>query len=509
MRTSLQEARSRLVANVGTNVLSVGVSVAIGIWLTPYLISNLSIEVYGMIPLVTSFIQYLNLFTMSISGTVSRYVSIYFNSGDLEKSNIFFSSALIGLVVICGVLLIPVLTISLFFSDIFKVPTGFEIEASVLFLCVMVSSFLSAMSTSFQVSTFVRHRFDLANAITILSKLLRVVVLLFLFEYIRPSLISFGISYSAMALFFLVSFVLLTRILTPQLHIRRRFLEFDAIRQMAKMSTWMAVNQIGAILYIGVSFILINIFLGPEQLGRYGAIAQLVILMTQLGAALSNVFVPIAYDYIARDKIDVLVIQMQRSAKFMSLMMGLPIGIVCGLAKPFLTLWLGTEYSDLAPLVWLLMGPWLVSISIRPIFSVFQGLNKVKIPAIVTMVLGLVNVLLTIILIRFTGLGINGVALALLICLAGKNLFFSPVYAASITGQKKTMFIKALMPGIIIGLIIAMCLYAFTMVVVIDGIALFVLIGLITSALYSTFSWFIILSKEEKLLLSSLLLRHR
>ena len=90
-----------------------------------------------------------------------------------------------------------------------------------------------------------------------------------------------------------------------------------------------------------VLFIIINIFLGPEQCGRYAPIALWVTLLGTLGGAISDVFAPIALGYIARQEHDILVTQMKRSTKFLGLIMALPVGLLCGLAKPVLYRWIG------------------------------------------------------------------------------------------------------------------------------------------------------------------------
>ena len=76
MTKSNHEAKKRLLVNISTNFLAVFASALIGIWQTPYLIRHLGLEVFGMIPLVISFVVYFRLFTISIADAVSRFVAI-------------------------------------------------------------------------------------------------------------------------------------------------------------------------------------------------------------------------------------------------------------------------------------------------------------------------------------------------------------------------------------------------------------------------------------------------
>lgn len=510
MRSSIDEAKKRLLVNVGTNNLVVFVGAVIGIWQTPYLIRHLGVNVYGMIPFVTSFIAYLNLVTMSIVNTVSRYVSIHLDRDEIEESNVYFNSALGGLLLLCGALFIIIVFLSVVFDNIFQVPAGFETSTNWLFFFVMVSSLAFTISSPFRVSTFVTHRFDLSSLIDIFSKLLRVTLLVLSFKYLSASLEYFGLSYCAMALFYLVCFVVLARFLVPQLQIKWKLFNWGALGKMGHMSAWILVNQVGAVLYFASSFILINLFLGPEQCGRYGPIAMWVMLLGALGGATSKVFAPIAIDYIANDRIDVLAFQMRRSIKFIGLIMGLPVGLLCGLARPLLTRWVGPLFADLTPLVWLvwlLIGPWLVNIAAWPMFPIFMGLDKVKVPATVTLVIGVINVVLTILLVRYTGLGIYGVALSLLLCWMAKNLFFIPIYAAIITGQPKTIFLRSLIPCLIMAALISIVSLILSLMYDLATIPRLLAVAVLMSAIYVPLCYRVVISKEDRVLLRSLIFK--
>jgi len=461
-----------------------------------------------MIPLVISFVAYFNLFTNSIANAVSRFVAIHLDKGAIEESNIYLNSALFALAVLCGALLFPVIIVSLLFSRLFQVPSGFEAETGWLFFYVMLSSFIMVVTSPFLVSTFVRHRFDLNNLVRMLSKFLQVIILVMCFRYLSASLTYFGLSYCGMALFLLVCSVILTRYLTPQLRIKRKSFNRGALREMGPMSVWLTINDVGALLYINISFVIINVFLGPKQCGRYGPIALLVTLLMTLGAAIGSVFAPIAYEYVARDRTDILAYQAHRSTKFMGLIMGLLVGLVCGLSRPLLKCWLvDPTFTDLSPLVWLLVGPLLVSIAVAPVVSVFRGLGRVKVPAIVTLVIGIVNVLLCVLLVRYTDLGLYGVALAVLLCLTGKNFFFTPIYAAIITGQPKRVFIRGIIPGLVMASVVSLVTLALSRRYELASIPRLLVVGVLMFASYAPLCYGIILGKEDRSLLWSIIYR--
>ena len=507
MRNYNNEAKRRLIINIGTNILTVFVNAGIYIWLTRYWIQHLGLKAYGMIPFVVSFGAYFNLFTMSISNAVSRFVAIHLGRDELEQSNVYFNSALSALVVLCGLLLIPAIVLSVSLSKVFQVPAGFETDTGWLFFFVVSSSFITAATSPFLVSTFVTHRFDLANLVRMLSYFLRLAIIVLCFTYLSPLLKYVGLSYFAVATFVLVCSVLLTKRLTPQLQVRWKLFNRKALLKIGRMSSWIAVNQVGALLYLSIGFILINLFLGPEQCGRYAPIALWVSLLGTLGGAMRDVFTPIAFEYIAHCKLGVLALQMRRSTKFIGLIMGFPVGLLCGLSTPILKRWLGPSFADLGPLAWLLVGPWLVNITIKPMFAIYRGLDKVKVPAIVTIIGGIINVLLSILLVRYTDLGIYGVALSLSLCLTLKNLFFTPIYAAMITAQHKTAFIREIFPGLGMAALVSLVALALSRMYALAAIPHLLTVSVLMIMVYAPLCYGLILNKQERALLKSMILR--
>jgi len=103
---------NRFVINIFSNLTLYGFSLIIGLWFTPYLIKNLSVAVYGLIPLATSVISYLSLITLSINGAVGRFLTIDIQKKNFEEANVTFNTALVGLIFIAAVTLPILLGIS-------------------------------------------------------------------------------------------------------------------------------------------------------------------------------------------------------------------------------------------------------------------------------------------------------------------------------------------------------------------------------------------------------------
>ena len=147
------------------------------------------------------------------------------------------------------------------------------------------------------------------------------------------------------------------------------------------------------------------------------------------GQYASRVIGPMIFIYYALKKTDALIEITQSAVKFMGLALALPVGLICGFAPQLLTFWVGPSFTQLAPLMVLLTFPLAVNLSVIPLFSINVAHNRVKIPGIVTIILGTVNLILAITIPLVTGWGYYGVALAGVLTMTVRHVLFVPWYA--------------------------------------------------------------------------------
>jgi O-antigen/teichoic acid export membrane protein len=505
LTSRLSEARRRLVVNVSTNILAIIISSVVTLWLTPYLIKHLGLAAYGVVPLIMSITPYFDLITFSITSTVGRFVAVHYNSGEFAKANNYFSSAVFSLAGLCVVLLAAVAALSAALPRIFNIPRGLESDAIWMFVFMMCSSAAMAIAGPFQAGTFLTHRFDLDNIRKVISKLLQVAVLVVCFSFVSISIKYVGLSYLAMSSFMLTAAFFLRKKLTPELKVNPRYYRLLAVRDMAQMGLWMLVDQIGTVLYVSANLFVINIVLGSEQGGRYGAIMQLGLFLFMLGGAICTVVAPVTFEYIAHGKMEELARQLRRVVKYMGLIMALPVGLVCGLAKPLLNLWLGEQFTDLWPLVWLLILPLGIGIVMNPLLLVGRGLNKVKLPAIVTVMGGIFNLVMSVVMAKFTNFGIFGVGLVLATETVLINIGFIPLYAAYLVGKNRQFFLTSLVPGGLVFAMVSAVVVGCIMLMNSVSVTVLAAAAVTVTCLYGVAVYYVAMGTEDRLFVMSLL----
>jgi membrane protein EpsK len=147
----------------------------------------------------------------------------------------------------------------------------------------------------------------------------------------------------------------------------------------------------------------------------------------------------------------------------------------------------------------------LVNLAVLPLFSINTAYNRVRLPGIVTLSLGIGNFALAVILSLFTGWGYYAVAAAGAIVLTSKNAVFTPWYAAKVLGVGSHTFTRAMFPGLVAGLLLGVIAAVLGIFLPLSTLISLIITGLVLSLLYAILMWRIGLSASERNLFGSYL----
>jgi len=438
------EGRGRHIVNLCANLGQLALSLLIGVWYVPFLVRQLGPAVYGLIPLSTALTSYMALITLGLNSAVSRYLTIALEQEDHTRANRIFNTSFWGSLALTVVLLLPAVLGVLYLDRLINVPAGYTAAARWLFAGTAAAFLLNEIKTPFDVSSFSRNRFDLRNLVAISELLTRVGLVVLLFYVVQPRVSYVGFAILCGTVVSTVGAVWLWRILTPTLRVHFGDFDREVLRNLASTGGWVVINQVGAILYLNIDVLVANRLFGPELSGKYAAMLQLPYLIRLLGTTVAGVFSPTILYYFARNDLDGLMAFLRRSIKCMGFMLALPIALMCGFSEPLLRLWLGPGFSGFSPLLFLMAAHLCINVAVLPLLGLQLAANRVKVPALVTVVMGLGNLGLALLLAGPIGWGVYGIAAAGGIMLTAKNVFFTPAYAAQVLGQPWLSFRREL-----------------------------------------------------------------
>ena len=497
--------RGRLSVNLASNLGYLVLSLVVGIWYVPFLVRHLGAAAYGLIPLASTLTASMSLVTLGLNSAVGRRLTIALEREDHDQANRIFNTSLWGSLALCLVLMVPAGLGLVYLESIVRIPPGFAVEARWLFGGVVAAFLLNEVMAAFDVSSYCRNRFDLFNLVATAERLTRVGLVVLLFYAVAPRIHYVGGAILGGTVVSAAGAIWLWRRLTPMLRIAWRDFDWAVLKNLAGTGGWVIVNQMGAILYLGIDLLVANRLFGAELAGRYAAVMALPMLIRMLGTTISAVFSPTSVYYYAREDIDGLVAYVRRAIKCVGLMLALPIGLMCGFAEPLLRLWLGPDFSEWSPLLFLMAAHLCLNMAINPLLGLQLTVNRMKVPGIVTLFMGLGNLGLALWLAGPMQWGLYGIAAAGAIMLTAKHVFFTPLYAAHVLGKPRFTFLRE-MPLILIMTAATILLgRATAWIWEIGGWGDLILIGLGLSVMYCVGVYGLVLKPAERQMLKKVL----
>lgn len=493
----------QLPRNLLANIVYFLVNVVIGIFLVPYFVSRLGIAAYGLIPLAASITGYAAIVIQSLNTSVSRFLTVDLQREDYAAANRTFNTAFFGLTAVILLMVPIVLAVAWFIPSIFHVPVGQERGAILLFLGVCTAFLIRSWTGNFTVQLFAYNRLDLQNLVDITNVIVQTGLIVLLFTFIGPDLALVGMAYLVGAAVTSGVSIILARRVCPHLRLSINAFDRTRVKDLCEMGWWVVINNIGSLLFLQIDLIVVNLLFGATSAGEYAIALQWVILLRAFAGVLSGVLTPIIFSYYARKQTESLIRITKSAVKLMGLVMALPIGLVCGFAPQLLTVWVGSEFTNLAPLMVLLTVHLSINLAVFPIFSINVVHNKVRIPGILTLVMGLGNIALAVALPLLTGWGYYGVAAAGAIVLTLKNAFFTPWYAARVLGIDVHIFARSILPGIAATILVGISAATLGAVLPLASMAMLAIAGVSVALIYLTAVWAFGLNEFERRLFES------
>ncbi len=382
-------------------------------------------------------------------------------------------------------------------SILIDIPNGLLNDTLYLFAFTFFGFSISLVRAIFTAPLFAHNRLDLLRLIDILLVVIRVSSIVVLFTFDKPELKYVGIAnfFTSFIVFFLALYF--NRKLAPQLKINIKMIDFSQMKELSLMGGWLLVTQIGSLLFLKIDLLIANKFLGAAQAGNYAIIIQWNSLLRAFAGMLSGILTPVIMIYYARKEINKLITMLKVGVKLMGIFLAIPIGIIIALSSEILAIWIGTDFRYLGPLMAFSLLPLIINVSVLPLMSINIAYNRVKVPGIVTLILGIVNLFLSLVLVLYTDLELYALVIAGGIVLTMKNSIFVPIYAAYILDMNKGTFIKYPFSGLVFFFIVFIITKLLGMLFLVNTLLSLIMVILLSSIISFIFSLvYIFLSKD-------------
>lgn len=470
--------KRRLSINLVSNLASFAVSILISFTLTPFLVNNLGKELFGFYGLANQCVNYITLATVALNSMASKYITVELVRGNELRSKQYFSSVFFSNVVLCCILFPLLLLLVVNLQAVFSTPPAYVREIQILFTLIFAAMLLRLITSVYGCATYATNRIDLRAYVSLTKDALRIILYLALFKLLPPSIVFVGLVIFALEAYNSLSQIALKQYLIPNLHIRAFYFKLNLVIDTLKIGIWNTINQLGDLLLSSTDLMAANILINESASGLISIVKTMPNLISGVITAINSTFIPrITISYAKGDKNE-LVREVLLAQKVLGAVCTTAVMLLILFGKDLFDLWVPNNNSVLlARLSVIDVCRMLIVAASWPIFNLNIVMDRIRIPSLLVITSGFLNVIGMWGLIRFTGLGIYAIPLTTLILSILFYGIFIPIYPCRLLDIPCYTFYRPLIETIVSSVIIALVLIPLKALFVIDNWLVFFLLG--------------------------------
>lgn len=430
--------------------IGVMLSYAINFVLTPFITKQLGIEAFGFVTLAKTLIGYAGILTIALTSFIIRYISIDFHKSQFKEANEYYSSSIGACLTLSLFILISGVFLVLVLEKLIKIPTTLISSVKLLFIIVLVNFCITTVTTPFTTATYIKNRLDLSGCIKILSYALEAIIMYILFSKFEARVWYVGMgSLGACVVTFITNYFL-THKLTPELKFNRSYISFSKIKNLLSNGIWNSINQLGNVLNSGLDLLISNLLLTDVGTGQISVAKTISTMFVSLLQIVSQPFQPLLIKAYASEDKEYFLYELKKSMNICGYFGNIAFAGFFALGNLYYKLWLPGQDNELLHILTLItVFNYITDSLMRPIYYVNTLTLKNKIPCIVTIFGGFLNVVSMYILLKYTHLGVYAVVITTAVIMVSINLFFNPIYASKCLGIRYRYFYPVILRHIL------------------------------------------------------------
>ena len=441
---------SRLIRNVASTWFGLGVNLTVTFFLTPFVLSSLGDQLYGVWLLLQGLVGYYGLADMGlragITQSITRRIAVDDFAGVRKVIDVsFFILLKIAVVVIllaaCASWLLPLLI---------KTDPQYQSVFGIVVLIQGVGVAIRLPLMPYAAVLVGKQRYDLANAVVVAVKVIYACAVFVALTY-GCGLITLSILLFSTNLLdsFLRAFV--AKQIAPWLTSRVDTAGADA-NDFIQFSLWNFMIQVGRRLIYYSDVVVVGACFSTAAIAPYGIAGSLVQYSNSLVKASTRVLYPTMTSLHLQGKEQQQRILYLFSTRICALVSAGFLIVGCWHVRPFLVLWLGRSAEsqlilEESPKLFLLIGLGYTVVSLRRVGTqLLLAANQLKKLALVQFSEAMLNIALSFLLASL--LGISGVAFGTLVAALGFGFIWHVPAHARVLGMKSREVLWEILPRI-------------------------------------------------------------
>jgi O-antigen/teichoic acid export membrane protein len=396
--------------NVGSNWIVTVVTVVAVYFLTPFTIHKLGDDGYGTWNLITALTGYLGLLVLGVPMASVRYFAQHVAKGDTRKLNEAIGSCTALYLLLGAIALVVGAGLYVFFTRAYHIPATLHGDARWAFALTVLFVSLGFVALLPNAILAAHDDFVPRNIVRLWGVLLRV-GLTFGLLALRASLTALALVQLACMLFDFVLCWVLVRRRYPATRMRLSDFDWGMTRAIFAFSLYVLVLNAGARLTFETDSLVIGAYMDVGSIPYFTVANSFIIYLLEFLVAIASVVMPMATRLQTQGKhaeLREIFLKWSKIALSLTLAAGM---FLIVLGPRFIAWWVDPTFERPAgEVLQILMLSYVVFLPVRGVaLPILMGLGKAGLPTIGFLVAGVLNLGLSIVLVR--PLGLAGVAL--------------------------------------------------------------------------------------------------
>lgn len=372
--------------------------------LTPFIIRTLGQAEYGVYKLSASVVAYLLLLDLGVGNAITRYIAKFRASGEKEQSQKFLGVATIYYMVIALVALIAgVVLIAVFPKAFAKGLTASEIKlGQELLFITMINAAVTLGTAAYNNVIIAYERFTVSKGVPIIQIIVRMALTVVMLKggFGSVGIVMVNLLMTVVCRGFFIIYVLFRLKLRPKF----KGIEISFVKEIILYSSMILIQMIATQLNATVDQILIGSLVASSAaiLAVYSVGTQVTQYFQSMGTAFTGVLMP-GIVKMVESGVDskTLTDEMIRIGRIILIVLGLIWGGFLACGQQFITLWAGADNSNAYFVAVILMTAYMFILTESIGTQILWAMNQHKEQAILKGIIVLLNILLTVVLIKW------------------------------------------------------------------------------------------------------------
>lgn len=416
-----QSLSGKIVRNTFFNILGRCWGFLVAFAVTPYVISRLGLERFGIWAIVGAVTGYFGLLDLGIGSAFVKYIAQFHSRREYGKVNELISTGMVFYAVFsAAVLILAFAFIDPVFS-LFRISAGGWEETRFAFIVSMLTFCVTSTFSGYAAVVSGLQRMDIQNVLAFFFSLLYVIGTVIFLE-LGGGLRGLVVNNAIVAVLVVAANAVIARRLLPELAFSMKAVNRKMFRELLGFGVRLQIARLESVFTFQADKLIIGHFFAMGMVSMYQLGSSVVMKARELPLMLVSALLPAVSEMDAGHDMKRLRDLYQRGTKYLALVV-MPLMVFLFVnAGVVMFAWMGLGYTGSAVIIRILCPCYLINVLTGVASAVAVGSGRPGLLTRAALAQFCGNVILSIILVRIVGY--TGVALATLVTLSLSSIWF-------------------------------------------------------------------------------------